>query len=112
MVPAELKTLLRFTRYRLLDSAYVRGSADQTMRVALAGTLSGRVKFEVRSRQPAPLLEFEVVVEGPRQNEKSGNRLLETTTTARNGETVVLGASRMRDSSNALIVLLTGKLLP
>jgi hypothetical protein len=112
MVPAELKALLRFTRYRLLDAAYLRGTEDQAMRVALAGGLSGRVRFQVRARQPVVLLEFDVEIEAPAAPGEKPRRLLETMVTARSGETMVLGASRMRDSSNALIVLLVGKLLP
>jgi hypothetical protein len=113
LVPAELKTLLRFTRYHLKDSGYVRGITGQEMRVSLAADLSGRIRVKVRDQQPGPLLEFEVEVDGPLPpGAQRAPRLLETTTTAKSGETVVLGASRMRDSSNALIVLLTGKLLP
>jgi hypothetical protein len=111
LVPAELKTLLRYTRYRLLDSAYLRGTEDRTMTVTLAGNLEGRVEFEVRARQPAVTLEYTVEITGPPDPGKRRSVLLETETTARSGETVVLGASRMRDSANALIVLLTGKLL-
>jgi len=111
LVPAELKALLRFSKYRLLDSAFLRGVEEETMRVALAGNLSGEVRFEVRSRQP-PVMEFDVEIQGPADPGKRAPVLLETTTTAKSGETVVLGASRMRDSSNALIVLLTAKLVP
>ena len=112
LVPAELKTLLKFTRYRLMDSAYVKGVEDESMRVFLAGKLSGRIRFDVRARLPVPLLEFEVQIDGPAATGERAPRLLETTTTAKSGETVVLGASRMLDSTNALIVVLTGKLLP
>jgi len=38
--------------------------------------------------------------------------LLGTSATVKDRETVVLGASKMQGSSNALIVLLTAKLLP
>jgi hypothetical protein len=113
LVPAELKTLLRFTRYRLLDSAYLRGLEGRGMTVTLAGNLESKVEFTVKSRQPVLLLEYVVEVMGPPPDSgKRNTTLLETKTTAKAGETVVLGASRMRDSSNALIVLLTGKLLP
>jgi hypothetical protein len=112
LVPAELKTLLRFTSYHLLDSAFVRGTEEQPMRLALAGNLAGEVRFEVRSRQPETILEVNVEIEGAAVAGGRAPRLLETTIRAKNGETVVLGASRMRDSSNALIVLLTAKLMP
>ena len=112
LVPAELKTLLRFTRYRLLDSAYVRGTEDEDMSLTLAGNLSGTVKFDVRMREPETLLEVDVEIHGPARSGERAPKLLETTTMAKSGETVVLGASRMRDSTNALIVLLTAKLLP
>jgi hypothetical protein len=113
LVPAELKSLLRFTRYHLLDSAFVRGTEEESMRIMLAGRdMSGRIKFELRERQPVPVMEFEVEIDGAPGSTQRAQRLLETTTTAKSGETVVLGASRMRDAQNALIVLLTGKLLP
>ena len=112
LVPAELKTLLRFTRFHLLDSAFVRGTEEQGMRLALAGNLAGRVTFEVRSRQPDTIMVFNVEIDGPGTAGTRAPRLLETTTLVKSGETVVLGASRMRDATNALIVLLTAKLLP
>jgi hypothetical protein len=112
LVPSELKTLLRFTRYHLLDSAYVRGTEDEEMSLTLAGNLSGTVKFDVRMREPEVMLEVDVEINGPARSGERAPKLLETTTMAKSGETVVLGASRMRDSTNALIVLLTAKLIP
>ena len=103
LVPAELKSLLKYSRYSLLDSAFLRATQDSQHTIALAGDLRGEVEFDI------PLEgEIEIDVELRR-----GNRvLLETKATTKNGETVVLGASRMRDGSNALIVLVTAKLLP
>ena len=61
-----------------------------------------------------------VGITGPPTNIKNaaGNEttqwpsLLNTVTTVKSGETVVLGASKMRGGTVALIVLLTAKLLP
>lgn len=110
LVPQELKSLLRFNTYHLLDSGYVRGGEKETLRLALAGSLLGEVRFRVRAGTP-PAIEFDVEVKGPRDGKGDRPDLLETSATAKSGETVVLGASRMRDSANALIVLLTGKLI-
>lgn len=117
LVPQELKDLMRFTRYRLLDSAFVRGTEREPMRLALAGTLTGEIQFEVRdatgnATPEEALLEVEVEINGPESSGRGRPALLETTTTVSSGETVVLGASRMRDGNNALIVLLTANLLP
>ena len=60
--------------------------------------------------QPAEL-EYKVELRGPQPEKGSAPKLLETSATGKSGETIVLGASRMHDSSRAMIVLLTGKLL-
>lgn len=110
LVPQELKSLLRFNSYRQLDSGYLRGVERETARLTLAGNLLGEVRFRLRAGVPS-VLEFDVEVRGPRDGKGDRSVLLETSATAKSGETVVLGASRMRDNASALIVLLTGKLI-
>ncbi len=115
LVPAELKSMLKYNRYTLLDSAVLRGMEAEDLRLALLN-LNGRVRFNVRESA----LEMTVEITGPPTNIKnsSGNdtthwpSVLSTTATAKSGETVVLGASKMRGGNNALIVLVTAKLLP
>jgi len=111
LVPAELKNLLRFKHYGLIDSAYVRGREDETMRIALAVNLQGRLKFIVEERDQDSL-RFEVEIEGAPNPKGDRSSLLETETTLRNGETVVLGASRMQGADRALIVVLTARIIP
>ena len=116
LVPAELKSLLRYTRYAQRDSAVVRGMEAENLSIALGGDLGGKLRFSVRDN----LLELSVGITGPPTNIKNntGNEttqwpsLLNTVTTVKSGETVVLGASKMRGGTVALIVLLTAKLLP
>lgn len=116
LVPAELKSMLKYNRYTLLDSAILRGMEAEDLRQVLANNLNGRVRFNVRESA----LEMSVEITGPPTNIKNnqGNdtthwpNVLQTTATAKSGETVVLGASKMRGGNNALIVLVTAKLLP
>lgn len=113
-VPAELKTLLRYASYGLLDSAFLRGVEGETHRIALDGNLSGEIRFRVRSDAVPPLMDVELQISGPPSpgDRPRAPKLLETDAAVKSGETVVLGASRMRGGENALIVLLTAKLLP
>ncbi len=108
LVPAELQKLLTFTRYQLVDSAYIRGEEDESLRIALGGTLQGVVRFDVEGGE----LRYNVVIYGSQAEKSDRPRLLETRTTGKSGETIVLGASRMSSGTKALIVILTGKLLP
>jgi hypothetical protein len=112
LIPAELKKLLTFTHYRLLDSGYIRGLEGEELVLRLAGDLRGEVTFRVRSGSTSRDLEYNVEIEGPGPPSGSPRKLLETTATGKSGETIVLGASRMQETSKALIVLLTGKFLP
>ena len=112
LIPQELQKLLTFTRYHLLDSGYLRGVEDDDLSITLGGNLLGEVKFKVRADVTPAIIEYEVEIQGPRPEKGSAQRMLQTAATGKSGETVVLGASRMKESSKALIVLLTGKLLP
>ena len=108
LIPAELKNMLTFSRYQLLDSAYIRGEEDDWLRIALAGSLLGVVRFDVERNE----IQYTVRIEGPRADKGDRPKLLETRATGKSGETIVLGASRMSSGTKAMIVILTGKLLP
>ncbi len=124
LVPAELKSLLRYTRYGLRDVAILRSmeSDPAQARFTLAGGMAGYLYFRVRDAQPKPMLEVNIrmtssggtVLKTQGGGESiSRPELLATSATVKSGETVVLGASKMIDGGgNALIVLLTAKLLP
>jgi len=120
LVPAELKSVLRYSRYSLRDSAILRGMEADRLQIALGGNLTGKMTFHLREAQPSATLEVAVNIDGPstliktKDGEVTTNpTLLQTTTTVKSGETVVLGASKMQSQSgSALIVLLTAKLLP
>jgi len=103
LVPPELKSLLRYSRYTLLDSAFLRATERTEQRITVAGDMLGEVEFEVQNDG-----QIDVKLELRRTN----SLLLDTRATVKSGETVVLGASRMRDGSSGLIVLLTTKLIP
>lgn len=112
LVPPELKSMLNFRSYHLLDSALIRGQEDRDLEIALAGSLKGELEFDVEGNGKTPLLRVKVNLLGPPAEAGKRASLLETRTTVRSGDTVVLGASRMRSGDKALIVLLTARLLP
>ena len=120
LIPAELKTLLRYTRFAQRDSAILRGMESDELRMILDGHLNAKIQFRVHDAQPAPLLECNLTIRGRVSGTIKGRdgqdipvqpELLETSTSVKNGETVVLGASKMQGGNNGLIVLLTAKLL-
>ncbi|HZO52843.1 MAG TPA: hypothetical protein VFB63_09005 [Bryobacteraceae bacterium] len=105
LVPAELKSLLRYTRYGLLDSGFVRGIDGKQLQLNLAGNMLCQVEFRMSGAGAAAMIEVDVEL----RHEKGV--LLETRTRVKNGETTVLGASKMRGGSQALILLLTANLM-
>ncbi len=116
-VPAELKSLLRYGQYTQRDLAVLRGMESEGMQLALGGNLIGTLNFRVRESQPA-LIEAHIGIRGPGTVVKRSQgedilrpELLNTSATVKDGETVVLGASKMQGGGTALIVLLTAKLL-
>lgn len=103
LVPAELESLLRYSRYAQQDSAVLRGMESDLLRIGLAGNMSGEMDFRVRDAQMAPLLGVQLTITGPGSIIKSKGveetdrpTLLDTATTVKDGETVVLGASKMQ----------------
>jgi hypothetical protein len=108
LVPAELKGILKYDRYTLLDSAVVRGIENKELTITLAGNMQSELEFDFDSQSPA----ISVRVEISHRPALHSVTLLETETRVKSGETVVLGASRMRGGGSSLIVLLTAKLLP
>src|SRR5712692_7582868 len=65
MVPAELKSLLRYGQYTQRDLAVLRGMESEQLRLTLGGNMSGNLNFRVRESQPAPLIEARVEIRGP-----------------------------------------------
>ena len=106
LVPAELKNLLRYTRYGLLDSGFVRGLDGRQLQLNLAGNILCQLEFHVSGAGAATTIEVEVEL----RHDKAV--LLETRTRVKSGETTVLGASKMRGGNQALILLLTANLMP
>ena len=115
LVPAELKNLLRYTRFGLRDSVVVRGLETERLVIVLGGGLNGNIQFWLNKSDPT-LIDVLVRIEGVFRDGNgkvsSTSTLLETQAAVKSGETVVLGASKMQGGPNALIVLLTAKLLP
>jgi len=117
LVPGELKSLLRYSRYAQRDSAIARGMEAEWLYLGLAGNLRGSLRFRIQSDPASPQLSVFLRIQGKPQvlgDAKSPYTptLLETSAGVKDGETVVLGASKMQENTAALIVLLTAKLLP
>src|SRR3712207_2715993 len=84
LVPAELKGLLRFQHYRLLDFGYLRGRQEETLSIALAVNMFGRIKFRVLEDEPTTLW-FDVSIMGAPNGEGKRPTLLETEGNTKSG---------------------------
>ena len=111
-VAALLGNVFRFTNYKLVDHVVIRANTERTVRLAAAG---GKCSLQLRARYQPPeegdpktgvfaFDEFVFVLEG--------NRILETTFRVLSGDTVIVGASRMEDPDEALIIILTATCAP
>jgi hypothetical protein len=115
---AELRKFLPFKSYQLVDAAWLSSTEGQVARGRLAG--SGGAAYDVTMRfratgEPAAQslfvdvfeLEQESVTqlkEGPHFDKR---RLIETTFSLKEGETIVVGTSKADGGDGALVVLLT-----
>jgi hypothetical protein len=116
---AELKKFLPFKSYQIVDGAWLSATEGEVAQGRLAasggGTYSVSLRFRGAAADPsAPALfmdHFElgqdVVVQtkdGPHYDKR---RLIETTFSLKEGETVVVGTSKADGGDGALVVLLT-----
>ena len=115
---AELRKFLPFKSYQIVDGAWMSATEGEVAQGRLAasggGTYSVSLRFRGASDPKAPVLFMdsfelsqEVVLptkEGPHYDRR---RLIETTFSLKEGETVVVGTSRADGGDGALVVLLT-----
>jgi len=101
---ADLKDLLPFKGYRLIDSALVRSVGRSE--VSLSANYELGFTFRVGPSQDKPL-EVERFVLYSASPDGTVTKHMETTFSADIGETVVVGTSTPRDSRQALVVLMT-----
>ena len=111
VVPAELKSILRLDRYTQVGIAILRGKEIEFD----LGGIVGDIESRILQQGGEAIIEFEIEVEGPPENPEDDHddrtTIIETTATAKDGETVVLGASKAPGGTNAMIVLLTAKIV-
>jgi len=101
---ADLKDLLPFKGYRLIDSALVRSAGRSN--VSLSSNYELGFTFRVGPSEDKPL-EVERFVLYSSAPDGSTTKYMETTFSADIGETVVVGTSTPRDARQALVVLMT-----
>lgn len=113
----DIRGLLSFTRYRLVDQALVRSAerADLVLSGADGLPLAVALVFDQRVGDQVFIRALRVAApavipgpenpQGPRRT--TGRQLLETSFGMQVGETVVVGTSRLDGGGEALVVLLT-----
>ena len=118
---AELKGFLPFKGYELLDSTWMRATQDRVTEARLIGRDGASYEATLLFRAPSS---GDLFIDGFRlkaepftptspggaketRNTRPGRDLIQTTFGIKTGETVVVGTSRVEDSDEALVVLLT-----
>jgi len=114
----DLKKFLPFKSYQLVDGAWLSATEGRSAQGRLAGSSGAAYKVELRFRstgdsEPPTLfvegfrLEQEMVVQMKEGPQFGGRRLIDTSFSVKEGETIVVGTSKVDGSDDALIVLLT-----
>jgi hypothetical protein len=118
---ADLKSFLPFKGYELLDSTWMRATQDRVTEARLVGRDGAAYDVNLLFRAPSS---GDLFIDGFRlkaepftptspggiketRNTRPGRDLIQTTFGIKTGETVVVGTSRVEDSDEALVVLLT-----
>jgi hypothetical protein len=118
---AELKGFLPFKGYELLDSTWMRATQDRVTEARLVGRDGASYDVTLLFRAPSS---GDLFIDGFRlkaepftptspggvkeaRNTRPGRDLIQTTFGIKTGETVVVGTSKVEDSDEALVVLLT-----
>ncbi len=114
----DLKKFLPFKSYQLVDGAWLSATEGRSSQARLAGSNGAAYKVELRFRstadsQPPSLfveafkLDQEMVVQMKEGPQYGGRRLIETSFSVKEGETIVVGTSKADGADGALVVLLT-----
>jgi hypothetical protein len=109
-VPAELKDILKLSAYSQVGVTILRGrEVEFTL-----GSLVGEIEAESIDRPGGQVIEFELELiqkipstDPDDDDEYEWKTIIETADIAKDGETVVLGASSIRGGGKAMIVLMT-----
>ncbi len=110
VVPAQLKTVLRHEAYSQVGVVILRGRETEFS----LGNLMGEIESRIIDRGGEKVIEFELEIVEIRpargeehEDDEESRTVIESADIARDGETVVLGASSMRGGGKAMIVLMT-----
>ena len=114
----DLKKFLPFKSYQLVDGAWLSATEGRSAQARLAVSNGAAYKVELRFRstgdsEPPSLfvdsfrLDQEMVVQMEKGPQFGGRRLIETTFSVKEGETIVVGTSKADGADGALVVLLT-----
>jgi hypothetical protein len=107
-VAAQLKEVFNYNRFSVLDKAFIRTEANQMSLLKVGGDKDYTVEVRtelVEGSKSAVRLRFHMWRTQGRQN------LIMTTVEIKDGETAILGASRINGEGKALITIVSMKML-
>jgi hypothetical protein len=109
VVPASLKSVLRHNSYSQVGVVILRGRKTEFT----LGTLIGEIDAKIVDRGGDKVIEFDLEIVANRETNEDGEEewdrvtVIESSDIAKDGETVVLGASSIKGGGKAMIVLMT-----
>ncbi|MCP2520440.1 hypothetical protein NLD30_08345 [SCandidatus Aminicenantes bacterium Aminicenantia_JdfR_composite] len=104
----ELESFLKYNYYQLLDSSYLKTSESEYSSIILGDSYRFRLnvlKSKFIKDRKEEIINFSVRLTG-----KKGS-LIESKLTLKNGETTVVGVSKMNGDNKGLILIITAKAL-
>ncbi|HEY9420444.1 MAG TPA: hypothetical protein VIW92_03435 [Thermoanaerobaculia bacterium] len=119
----DLKGFLPFKSYELLDSAWVRATQGDGIQARLVGRQGAQYELELRFRNTGTQEDRSLFVDGfvlkaepfqppalangEKPAPRPGRRLIDTSFGLKEGETIVVGTSKIDGGDEALVLLLT-----
>jgi len=120
---SDLKGFLPFKSYELLDTAWVRATQDEALSARLVGRQGAQNQVQLRFRNTGTKEDRSLYVDGfslraepfspppaaggEKQPARPARSLIETAFSLKEGETIVVGTSKVDGGDEALVVLLT-----
>jgi len=122
----ELRRLIKFSSFSLLDTAYVRALDRQPSQVSIGRAADLRLDLVPKCVKEAgkDLIQVEATLvkaglpslmptpQGPQNVAPAPRTLVNSNFTMRSGEKTVVGVSRMEGGDKALILIISGRILP
>jgi hypothetical protein len=118
---SDLKGFLPFKSYELLDTAWVRATQDEALSARLVGRQGAQHQVQLRFRNTGTKEDRSLYVDGfslraepfspppstGGERARPARSLIETAFSLKEGETIVVGTSKIDGGDEALVVLLT-----